>query len=79
MVLDKTGTITKGEPSITDVAVFFENEKDKVVRYAASLEKLSEHPIAQSIVAYAASLGSLSSHPLDRAVKAAAEKTELLL
>ena len=77
VVLDKTGTITKGEPSITDVAVFFENEKDKVVRYAASLEKLSEHPIAQSIVAYAASLGSLSSHPLDRAVKAAAEKTEL--
>ena len=54
-----------------------ENGENKVVQYAASLEKLSEHPIAQSVVAYAASLGSLSSHPLDKAVKIAAEKTQL--
>ncbi|MBI3045953.1 MAG: copper-translocating P-type ATPase [Candidatus Harrisonbacteria bacterium] len=77
VVLDKTGTITKGEPSVTDVIAFLENGENKVVRYAASLEKLSEHPIAQSIVAYAASLGSFSSHPLDRAVKAAVEKARL--
>ncbi len=72
VVLDKTGTITKGEPSVTDVIVFSNGNESEVVRYAASLEKLSEHPIAQSIVAYAASLGASSSHPLDKAVKAAA-------
>jgi len=77
VILDKTGTITKGEPSVTDVAAFFKDDENKVARYAASLEKLSEHPIAQSIVAYAASLGSLSSHPLDRAVKTAAGKLKL--
>ncbi|MDO8430117.1 MAG: heavy metal translocating P-type ATPase [bacterium] len=77
VVLDKTGTITKGEPSVTDVVAFLEDDKNKVVQYAASLEKLSEHPIAQSVVAYAASLGSLSSHPLDKAVKAAAERKQL--
>ena len=77
VILDKTGTLTKGEPAVTDVVAFFKDDGNKVVRYAASLEKLSEHPIAQSIVAYAASLGSLSSHPLDKAVKAAAEKTRL--
>lgn len=54
VVLDKTGTITKGEPSVTDVIAFSDNSEEQVVQYAASLEKLSEHPIAQSIVAYAA-------------------------
>ncbi len=72
VILDKTGTITKGEPSVTDIIAFSNGSKSEVVGYAASLEKLSEHPIAQSIVAYAASLGASSSHPLDKAVKAAA-------
>lgn len=47
IVLDKTGTLTKGEPSITDVV---EIKKLKILTLAASLEKLSEHPIAKAIV-----------------------------
>lgn len=77
VILDKTGTITKGEPSVTDVIAFSDNGEEQVVQYAASLEKLSEHPIAESIVAYAASLGASSSHPLDKAVKIAAENEKL--
>ncbi len=77
VVLDKTGTITKGEPSVTDVIAYDGDGEAQIVNYAASLEKLSEHPIAQSVVAYAASLGAPSSHPLDRAVKAAVGQSDM--
>ena len=49
VVLDKTGTITKGQFGITHVETFNGNEKD-VLKYAASLEQNSNHPIARSIV-----------------------------
>ena len=49
IILDKTGTITKGEPALTDVVAknFDENE---VLRLAASLERGSEHPLGEAIV-----------------------------
>jgi Cu+-exporting ATPase len=54
IVLDKTGTITRGQPSVTDIIVqdarFDENE---LLRLAASVEKGSEHPLGEAVVAEA--------------------------
>ncbi|MFZ3069664.1 MAG: heavy metal translocating P-type ATPase [Anaerolineaceae bacterium] len=54
IVLDKTGTITRGQPSVTDIVVqdplFDENE---LLRLAASVEKDSEHPLGEAVVAEA--------------------------
>ena len=50
IVLDKTGTITEGHPSVTNVIPMGEFTEDEVVRYAASVEQLSEHPAAKAIM-----------------------------
>lgn len=55
MVLDKTGTITKGLPEVTDVISTKEMDADKAFGILASLEKKSEHPLAHAIVEYAKS------------------------
>jgi Cu+-exporting ATPase len=51
IVLDKTGTITKGAPEV--IEVYSKINKTHVLEIAASIEKLSEHPLAKAIVAYA--------------------------
>ncbi len=54
VVLDKTGTITRGQPSVTDVVVCdFADGPDELLRLAASVEKDSEHPLGEAIVAEA--------------------------
>src|SRR5699024_9032618 len=50
IIFDKTGTITKGEPEVTDIITFNNIEEDEVLRIAASVERASEHPLGQSIV-----------------------------
>jgi len=51
VVFDKTGTLTKGEFGVTDVLTFdHELGKDELIKYAASIEVNSEHPIARGIV-----------------------------
>ena len=54
VVFDKTGTLTKGEPEVTDVSEIQSSSarqnKGKIIKIAASVEKNSEHPLAQAIV-----------------------------
>ncbi|MCK4892295.1 MAG: copper-translocating P-type ATPase [Candidatus Pacebacteria bacterium] len=49
IVFDKTGTLTKGEPVVTNV-VGIKESKSKIIQIASSIEKHSEHPLAQAIV-----------------------------
>lgn len=53
LVVDKTGTLTEGKPKVVAVVVATGFGEDDVVRFAASLEQSSEHPLARAIVAAA--------------------------
>ncbi len=53
VVLDKTGTITQGEPGVTDVLYNKNFGEERLLQLAASLEKYSEHPLAEAIVKHA--------------------------
>lgn len=57
VVLDKTGTITEGHPAVTDICPASDAEETEILRLAASLEKASEHPLAEAIVEKAETLG----------------------
>ena len=56
VVMDKTGTLTKGEPEVTD---FITNSMadSEVLRLVAAIERESEHPLAQAVVTYAEARG----------------------
>src|SRR6516164_4406585 len=53
VVMDKTGTLTKGEPEVTDVIADTSFTKEQVLGLAAAVERESEHPLAQAIVRHA--------------------------
>lgn len=53
--LDKTGTITSGEPKVTDIIPSEGITEEELMRYAYSLESKSEHPLARAVVEYAKS------------------------
>src|SRR4029078_10291510 len=53
IVVDKTGTLTEGKPTVQEVVSFDGTPKDEVLRLAASLERSSEHPLAAAIVSEA--------------------------
>ncbi len=57
LVVDKTGTLTVGKPSLTDVVTLSQTDEDGVVRLAAALERGSEHPLAAAILAAAKERG----------------------
>ena len=50
LIVDKTGTLTRGKPELTDVIAFASYKDEKVLEIAAALELGSEHPLAEAIV-----------------------------
>lgn len=64
VVLDKTGTITRGQPAVTDMwAGEYPGGSDEILRLAASLEKGSEHPLGDALIAEAGDRGLTLSQP----------------
>ncbi len=53
VMFDKTGTLTEGKPAVTDVVPLSGIEKNQVLAFAASVEKHSEHPLAQAVFRFA--------------------------
>lgn len=58
IVFDKTGTLTNGKPEVTDVIALGAYDEDDVIRIAASMERESEHPLAEAIYHYAEEEGA---------------------
>ncbi|HET7713721.1 MAG TPA: heavy metal translocating P-type ATPase [Patescibacteria group bacterium] len=63
VIFDKTGTLTRGQPELTDVVASSGRSEAEVILLAASLEALSEHPLAEPILARAK---NLKLHKLDK-------------
>ena len=53
IIFDKTGTLTNGKPVVTDIMSFSNLDEDDILQISASLEKSSEHPLAEAIYSYA--------------------------
>jgi Cu+-exporting ATPase len=85
IVFDKTGTLTVGKPSVTDVISCGEFGMNTIVMLAASVEKGSEHPLAEAIEKEASSRSLLLLDPVEfvaipgKGVKARIEDKEVLL
>ncbi|MFD3741412.1 heavy metal translocating P-type ATPase [Streptomyces sp. NPDC058629] len=58
VVMDKTGTLTKGEPEVTEVTTAPGRDEDEILRLIAAVERESEHPLAEAVVRHAESRGA---------------------
>ncbi len=65
IIFDKTGTLTKGEPSVTDLVTLDKIPEEEILQFAASVEKGSEHPLAQAVVRAAREKGVKIADPTD--------------
>ena len=85
VLFDKTGTLTKGQPCVTDIVPIDNISLEEIIRYAATVERGSEHPLAQAIVNAARRMNVRVSDPLGfealpgLGVKAIVEGREVLL
>ena len=64
VALDKTGTITRGEPRVTDIITTQGTTQDELIESAYSLEAKSEHPLSRAILAYASEYG-INAEPVE--------------
>ncbi len=65
VVFDKTGTLTKGEPEVTDIVTAGSFSEEDILKYAASAEKASEHPLGEAIIKRALEQGIELKSPKD--------------
>jgi Cu+-exporting ATPase len=63
VVIDKTGTLTRGEPVVTDIIPLGNYDPDEILRLAASAERGSEHPLGRAIVVAATDKGFILNEP----------------
>ena len=66
IVLDKTGTLTEGKPEVTDVAALNGFTEQEVLRYEASIEAGSNHPLAKAIMEEATKKGALPLESIEK-------------
>lgn len=65
IVVDKTGTITIGDPVVTDIKGFAEHDDKEIISCAAGVERYSEHPLAKAIIKKAVEMGATFTEPED--------------
>jgi Cd2+/Zn2+-exporting ATPase len=63
VAIDKTGTLTIGEPKVVEIRTLNNHSESEVVKYAAIAEKFSEHPISKAVIAKATELGVIIPDP----------------
>jgi Cu+-exporting ATPase len=63
IILDKTGTLTRGKPEVTDIRTISGGPENELLRYAASAERGSEHPLGEAIVSAAKARQLILSEP----------------
>ncbi len=66
IVLDKTGTLTEGKPKVTDVVAFNGFSEQEVLRYEASLESGSNHPLAKAIIEETEKRKAMPLEPIEK-------------
>jgi Cd2+/Zn2+-exporting ATPase len=85
VAIDKTGTLTIGEPEVVEIKTLNDLSESEVVKYAAIAEKFSEHPISRAVIAKATELGVSVADPTEfkivpgRGVEAYYGKLQILI
>jgi len=85
IIFDKTGTLTRGQPALTDIVAIGNLSETQILGYAGSVEKVSEHPLAQAVVNGARKMNVDLTDPSDfealpgLGVKATVEGREVLM
>jgi len=85
VAIDKTGTLTIGEPEVVEIKTLNDLSESEVVKYAAIAEKFSEHPISRAVIAKATELGVSVPDPTEfkivpgRGVEAYYGKLQILI